>query len=103
MSSIEGGRPARPATHRVAGRAGRPPSMEPRLVSRGNLLVEVKPVSLFPPSMEPRLVSRGNHRLMEQIRHAIDPSMEPRLVSRGNSARAAYSRRSLRLQWSRGS
>ncbi len=53
--------------------------------------------------MEPRLVSRGN--LAVELALPLDEiaSMEPRLVSRGNYAEEGESVEVAMLQWSRGS
>ena len=78
-----------------------PPSMEPRLRSRGSLSgVTTSSFSIF--LQWSRGCEAAEARLRAQCRRAFLPSMEPRLRSRGSLDVAQVFKPRVPLQWSRG-
>src|SRR5690606_33195928 len=77
-------------------------SMEPRLLSRGNVPLHLPRHRATVASMEPRLLSRGNPAVPVDGDPTHRASMEPRLLSRGNGKRGAALPGELGLQWSHG-
>ena len=60
------------------------PSMRPRFMNRGSVVIADPAALLRLPSMRPRFMNRGSWTNPEWVRAWLDPSMRPRFMNRGS-------------------